>query len=397
MKKIIGLFALSLCSCFANSSCDPCDDPCPPCPEFTPPPAPRLCAYNAPDYVDLLCQWDVFLTGSFLWLEAKQENMSLGTTISRQYENAEANLPLQIQRAVNMFDFEYKPGFKIGLGIHFDCDNWDLYGEYTYFRSKVNSTIAQVPLNATVEGSLYQSRILPNWYSYDTGENFTEASGTWDLNVDIGDIELARQYYVGRCLTFRTFAGVRGLWIRQEVEAIYGFFNDSTPTGPADPASTNLYTKKAILKSWGVGPRFGVDTNWDLCGGFRIFANPAASILYTKYTNTRQNGVFEPTLDNVSEGSFKDTTKYTGNPCFLRPLAEMTIGLGWGDYFWCNRWYVDLEIGYTVNVFWNQNIFLETNMHDTLSPDFQEYSLPTFVKGGDLYLHGLIVTLRMEF
>jgi hypothetical protein len=386
MKKILSLFVLGMCSCFADDACSP-NDTCPPCPDFIPTPAPRTCAYNAPDGVDLLCQWDLFLTGSFIWLEAKQDNMSLGTTIVRQDTSPTSPPGDKVDRSVNQFDFTYKPGFKVGLGMHFDCDNWDLYGEYTYFRSKVNSTISEVPFR--IPETSTEGRIIPNWYSFTTAATLTEAKGKWDLQMDIGDLELGRQYYVGRCLTFRTFAGFRGLWIRQEVDVTYGFFNDT-----ASPATTNTYTKVAKLKSWAVGPRFGVDTNWNLCGGFRFFANPAASLLYTKFTNTRQNGTLVTTVSNT-RSSFEDRMDYNGDPCFVLPQAEMTVGLGWGDYFCCNRWYFDLEIGYTFNIFWDQNIFLETDMPFYI--DEPDSSTPSKVKGGNLTLHGLVVTLRMEF
>lgn len=392
MKNVFFSLLTFASAALSADLCDPCN-PCDPCPEFTPPPSPTVCAYNAPYGVDLLCQWDIFLKGSFIWLEAKEENLSLGTIYTTQTTGGSppdgSPPPLGVSRAISEFGFEYKPGFKVGLGINFDCDNWELYAEYTYLHPSVSTSIS--PFTAYVDANdvLTVSQIIPAGFGYSQNDNFYNgATGNWDLKLDLADLELARQYYVGRCLTFRSFGALRAAWIRQDYTAEYQGYNQTN-----DLAQSVTYKQTANTKSWAIGPRVGVDAKWLFCGGFRFFGNTSGSLLFTKYTKVSENSA--RLVTTIATGAQviipQDTARFTSDPCYVRPQAEMTIGAGWGDYFFCNKWYFDLEVGYTFNVFWNQNMFLETLVTNTSA------QLPTKVKGGDLSLHGLVVTARLDF
>jgi len=104
----------------------PCPQPCPPtqiCPDQDPCcpawPTPVLnAAYNYPARIQTRCPWDFFAHASFIYWQPLQENMELGfvtDTTSTMFLDG---------RFVNM-DFDYKPGFKVGVGMNFDHDNWD--------------------------------------------------------------------------------------------------------------------------------------------------------------------------------------------------------------------------------------------------------------------------------
>lgn len=386
-------FSILCCSTalLFSDSCNPCKTVCEPCPDFEPCPPPSNCAYNAPHGIDLLCDWNVFATASFLYWEAKEDNLELGAIIVE--DDVAGTVITNEDITIVGMDFEYNPGFKVGLGYNFNFDNWQIYAEYTYHHSTTTASIDSIPKET---GGINNSNLAVFWKSSlvndtDLAEFEPDrASSKWKMHLDMADFELAREYYVGRCLTFRTFGGLRAAWIRQTYNVEY---EELFTSGNFENQVNEILTASHKTKSWGIGPRVGSDIHWLFCNNFRIFIDTSVSILFTKYTTASICSLFEDYSSNdLSLNDEVNTkTKRNTDPCFLRPTAEISLGLGWGDYFFCNKWYFDIEIGYTTSVFWNQNMFVNmlTNNNNN--------KFEIFNKGGDLYFHGLTVTAKIDF
>lgn len=65
--------------CGCDECCDPCgcdECCCEPC-DFVPPCPPEDCAYNAPFIVDVCSCWDIYLTGTFIYWEALENNLDI--------------------------------------------------------------------------------------------------------------------------------------------------------------------------------------------------------------------------------------------------------------------------------------------------------------------------------
>ena len=186
-------------------------------------------------------------------------------------------------------DASYKPGFQVGLGFNMaGMDNWNMYSEYTWYKN-----------NHTTDT--------------DTGSSKTHYVYN-NLNV-----LLQRPFYMGRKLTANFGFGLRALWLTN---------NLSYSSGDLDQ------------KSWGLGPRFGLDSNWLLGAGFRLMANAGVSALYTSYTTL--NGSLTSSHDNYNT---------------VRAITETSLGLGWGSYFGDNNdFHFDLSASYEFNAYWNQNM-----------------------------------------
>ena len=128
-----------------------------------------------------------------------------------------------------------------------------------------------------------------------------------------------------------------------------------------------------------IGPRSGVDTDWMIGCDFRIFGNVAGSLVYQNFNNSNKTIISNP-LDDTRDSSNKVS--------YITPNVEFALGLGYGSYFFNNEWYFDLTVGYDFNYFWNQNM-----MRHCIDSSFN------LVDGdsGNLYLHGLTVTARVDF
>jgi hypothetical protein len=347
--------------------------------------SPSNCAYNAPYGINLACPWDVFVTASFLYWEPKEENLELGAVFVE--EDVSGTVITNEDITIFGMDFEYKPGFKVGAGFNFSCDNWQIFAEYTYHHSTTDASIGSIPEDGQLlvfwKSSLVNDADL-NQFEPD------RASSKWELDFDAFDVEVAREYYVGRCFVFRTFGGLRGAWIQQKYKVKYEeLFTSGNFIGEPGEVLEATHTSKC----WGVGPRIGCDMQWLFCGNFRAIADVSASTLFTKYTTLEIDTSFQDFAsdDLALEDDVNSKTHRNTDFCFVRPQLEMFLGLGWGDCFFCNNWYFDIEIGYTFNVLWNQNMFV------SMTTNNNNNNGEIFNKGGDLSFHGLTLTARVDF
>lgn len=376
----------SPCMNCCDDPCDPCGDPCgdtcgscdcspcccEPC-DFCPPAVPDTPAYNAPMFYDIKCTWDMFASVSFVYAQAKEENLHYMETT--KYVTTGSNEVYT--GSFSTLSFDYEPAFKVGLGFTMGCDNWDFYTEYFRYHADVGSG----SFSDTVpdSGFLYTCCYLSP-FTEDVDNKFTSVSGStkWRLEMDMIDFNLRRRYYVGKCLLFQTAVGIRAGWIDQKQTTNYYFEDVITPT-VVNTNVTNSYD------SWAVGAKAAVDTEWLFCGAFRFFGNAGVAILYTDYNSIKSSA----DSSSTNNGGTPTTKTYSSSRslCYLRPDASIALGLGWGDYWCCNDWYFDLSAAYEFHTYWNQNVL----------PQLKVCSQDPSAFNGDLYLHGLVITARLDF
>ncbi len=321
--------------------------------------------YNASSRYETCDSYDFYFTGSFIYWQPIQENMELGLVSDNS-----ADLDLVNGKMVDL-DFKFKPGFKVGVGLVFDYDNWDTYLQYTWFRGThdITSSLDQANDNLTLWPAW---QIVPGVLQ----PRYKQGKESWKLRMDIIDWDLARSYYVGTKLTFRPFFGLRAAWIQQHVRIDYrNFASNFLAIWP----TTHVFQRS---NSFGIGPRAGIMSNWLLGRGFRIYANGEADILYTWYSKLRAHQ--ESDVSTASHYTIRDNDSE-----YLRAHMEMLIGLGWGTYFRNNSWHMDLSADYGFQVFFDQNMFRnftgDQNVGKSHSPN------------GNLYVQGLTITLRFDF
>jgi len=262
-------------------------------------------------------------------------------------------------------DFEFKPGFKIGVGFEFGCDNWDFYAEYTRFHSTVSNSAS------ADNGAL----IITNAPLY-TGLDAQTASGKWKLEMDYIDLFLRREFWVGNCLTLRPALGLRINWFDQNFNLSYD------RRGATELTFIEGLTTNTKSNNKGVGFTVGLHSNWMFCSGFRLYGDLFTSLLYADYDNRvtlyyeGQINVQVPLANLV----------FNSCPDYIRPSMEISMGLGWADYFCCNDWYLDLSIGYDFKVFWSQKL---RGVDDIRTVSGKVYD--------DLFLHGLNISAKLFF
>ncbi len=308
---------------------------------------PTVSGYNSPARVDVRRSWGLYVEGSFIYWQPKEEGLELGTDL----DLTDFNNGIDNGSIVNL-SFPYKPGFKAGLGLHTSEDNWDLYAEYTWLYTTHHKTAG---------GS--QTPIQSKWYV--TNALFSSFAAKWRMHLDIGDLNLSRACYVGKSLVERPYLGGRGLWIRQ----LYSQEGVTTFLG-------NAAAMHAKSRSWALGPRIGVEMDWLFTTDLRLFGTASASLLYTKYT----------VLYKCDSTVFGTPVAHIKNKIsFARPNADIGIGLGWGTYFSNYNWHIDISASYDFQVFFNQNMMANLAFNSSDGDT------------GNLYLQGLTATLRLDF
>jgi len=342
-----------------NNPCPPANCPCPPRFEQ----GMELCntypaAYNAPARIDLDgCWWDLDVYASFIYWHVSQESMDL-PVLSLTTTGAPVGVVFQ--------PFDYKPGFKVGIGSELGHDNWTWFAEYTRLHQTTTFSSTLAP------GFLWAQN---SWFAPEADEETyapTNLTSSWKMNFDMVDLDFSRPYYQGTYLTISPYGGLRGLWITEAVSI-------ATNPGEASVSSTNIRSH-----CWSVGPLAGVCSHWLMGSGFRFEGKASGSLLFTRYTKLAVDEFFSAIATaDVAVSANPITQNYD----VLRPAMELGIGIGWGTYLNCGKWYIDLSASYDFLHFWGQNM-----------PRYYA----TVVQGASitadsLQMHGLTTTARVDF
>jgi len=315
-------------------------------------------AYNAPASISVSCGWDFNVFGAFLYWYVGEEDLDVAF-VSPTYTTATGTVAYQKNT--------WKPGFQVGVGFNTNYDDWVGWVEYTWMHQTATGSQTAPALISGAPGTWSNN----DWFITGTNGGEDVVSGKWKMYLDMIDAFFSRPYYEGTQLTVSPFAGLRALWIRQRETVNFTSSTDST-----------FYdTARAQSNSWAIGPAAGVGGHWLLGWGFRFEGKATASLLYTQYTTVAWSQT------NFNAGVVQKATASQRNLNTVRPMAQLGVGMGWGSYLDCQKYYVDFAARYDFNYLWDQN---EMRVCTTRMQGFDD-------DVGALYLHGLTVTARFDF
>jgi hypothetical protein len=305
-----------------------------------------LGAYNKTARVNVRGCFDTFITASFIYWQPREEGLSL------------CLVDKVTKKDIIKQNFEYHPGFKVGLGFNTTFDNWTIYIQYIRLSTK-DSTKKYLNNSTDV--------LLPFW-----GEIIaSKAKSSWRLKTNIWDLEVKRSYFVGKKLFLNPFVGVRGALIDQKYNATYEY-----------PDLTEINLSKNKSDSWAVGPRVGLSADYILGKGFKFLGNIAASVLYQHFKVKQEEILVVELIPSEETSLSKNKISY------LTPNLEMGLWFSYGSYFKRKKYYAKLDVGYEAHLFWNQNTLSALN---DLLDNRHDGSI------GNLIFHGLTITGRFDF
>src|SRR3989344_1378501 len=76
---------------------------------------------------------EFFVTADFIYWQARQDDMAFASDGNFNFTGIPATNNPKKGNQYNL-DYNFEPGFKVGLGVDFRHDGWDLYANYTWLQ-----------------------------------------------------------------------------------------------------------------------------------------------------------------------------------------------------------------------------------------------------------------------
>ncbi len=223
---------------------------------------------------------------------------------------------------LKQLDPNYSGGLRVGIGLTFPKEGFDTLFSWVYFSSQAEKHS---------HGSL-----LPLWAEPDFSPLATasKASGKWDLDLNVADLEWGRSSWFGGHFSCRPFFSLRGAWIEQHFHAHYTYVTTPVTTGHL----------RANSSFQGGGLRAGADSRFALPYGFSVYGTASGSLLYGTIdgdASTLENStVIAKTKDHFNTGI---------------SAVQLALGWGWDTHFAKERLHLELHMGWEANLWFSIN------------------------------------------
>lgn len=410
------------------------------------------CVINPPVRPLVEKGYGVFATGSFLWWKAIQDDL--------HYVSKAASVTCPGNFLLNSYDgklynpdFKWDYGFELGLGYNLPYDGWDLYANWIRFdtsaKNKHCGCLCPPGANANATRPVMQQPgkcnginvpptcppcadivLFPTFAPVITSDQYAttlQASSHWNLHLNLIDGELGRDFYVSKKLTLRPSIGIRGAFVDQTLDVNYrsnlNIINPINAGFGIDSASligTASSCSKFENDFQGVGPKFGIDTDWILGKGFSIYGNAAIALVWGEF-DIESNSVFNicadfeattVTLQSISQ-LVNESNSYRLRQEFhsTKAMTDLALGVQWQMTF-MDRIGLLLQLGWDHHLLFNQNQMIRLLEQFTpfplapLVPGILQSVIPNLTttevfvtprRNGDLSLQGLTFTARLDF
>ena len=299
----------------------------PACPAgcLNPPARPQVqCGYNLFVGLELL-YWSAYEYGLDYAMHSKNVNTYINNGDVEQMGN------------------DYSWAFRFGVGYNLPHDGWDLYANWTFFNNDV-SNYTRAP---------HQGALFPTWINPDTSSNIDgtaiptdmyveKANGKWDVELNIIDLELGREFFTSKYLTLRPHMGFRYVRLDQQWHVNY--------EGGNWLGTNYKYNVRNSNDFWGFGLRGGFDTQWGLGGGFSIYGNFALSLLHGHFHISQENY-----LRNSNSRQRTDQMGFNNRKRVGRAVTDLAMGIRWDKMFADDRFHLGVQFGWEHHMFWGQN------------------------------------------
>jgi hypothetical protein len=184
------------------------------------------------------------------------------------------------------------------------------------------------------------------------------------------------------CLVVNPHAGLKFSFIYDTITSQY--------TGGSIAAGAAV-TRTQTTDFWGVGPNFGLDTDWMFSDGWSMFLDANAAILLS-YASATDRVVY-----SASPTSFV-TNMSTGDLPTFSPTIRTILGLMYERKIYCDQQLLTLKAGWDTSIYWNQFNHIDvvagagTNVNSSFGFD------AFFLREGETFgLTGLIFELGWSF
>lgn len=323
--------------------------------------------YPYPAIIQTSTCWDIYAKGDFLyWSIVANEQVMVAQKMTFD------------RRTIKNYNQagHYRPGFRVGIGAAFNSMVLDL----TYTSCHHHN---RIPIAAGTNELVQLTGV-----SRLTGPplGFSNVNIGIDLNIDIGKISLQQPVYLGTKIIMNLNYGIAMTWVGHKYNIRSTALNVAPP--PTVVTATGFTFSKH--KGWAVGPNLGFEVQAFLPFGFKALADFNLALQYAAvYKGVLQESYpsLIPLIPFVpSLRAYNTTLRSKGHVPHIEGYQAGEIGLGWGGYFFCDMFHLDLSVTYAF-IFQGITVFgVAITGHGSDLVNLESYGM-----------HGITVGGRIDF
>lgn len=281
---------------------------------------------------------NIFTVGEFLYWRFSSPNLAYGRDgIGLSNSSPITEIPV-VKTGTSFFpNFQYDPGFRIGLGAKFGPGKaFDLVGYYSWLRSGANDHVrgGQISASFLPINFLVSSTIATNSYSF--------ASLDLNLHFNWFEVQSGYSFSPNRYITLRPYVALQAMIVEGDLHARYDY-TITTASGGAPAGTFEIAKTHGDCSSWCIGPRIGLDfiLHPTKCLGVFSTVNltQQSSSIHMRSVAT-QNRPALGTEFIIQRG------KLHANHNVL--VAGLELGPTWDQWFCCQRYHLHVRATWSV-------------------------------------------------
>ena len=271
-----------------------------------------------------------------LYMRATEDSSSVGIHAPASYV-----YPQSYRTVEQQYDWTW--GVRVDAGYAMDHDGWDFQAAWTWF----NSHHEHDRTDAT--GAGFYTSVAPTSLASSPYVNINTGSlnSRRHLLLNVGDLDLGREFFISKWLVLRPCVGVRGVWIERHstVKAINVL---ATPTGLDSTTSRTVSQNHGSYNAGGIYA--GLDTQWGFGDGWSLFGTLDQALVYGR------NTVSVKEFDRTTNGA--DYTRYTNSDHWntVRGITDLAMGFRWDYLFDNDRFRFRLQAAWEEHLFSNLDV-----------------------------------------
>lgn len=261
-----------------------------------------------------------------LWLQPTASNLCYG---------AEADpLPAPTPNwKIHDINTDYNYGYEVGLGAIIHDRNTKLKLSWSHFTSSDSNT----------KSLSSQDMIGPLFEIGPDSTPYNSARGRVNFDYDYACIDYGILVNFGCHLLSNFYLGISGAKIKQELVSKF-----------VNPNGTIRRTIKTPSRFMGIGPQFGVESQYSICRNFKLFGEASAALLVGGLSNHTTYKSYSPALANLGITPPNEQKTKVHHRTGVVPAFEGRLALGYTFKFQCLSCAdFDLEAGYKGSIFIN--------------------------------------------
>jgi len=210
----------------------------------------------------------IYITGDLLCWKVLENGLYYAQAIAGPGTENLDPTEYDIDGGVQKVTPQWSPAFRLGIGFNLPYDDWDLYTQWTRFKSgasdSTNNELVMLWAHSNLDNFHYKSR---------------SANAKWKFLLNMIDMDLGRYFYIGEKFSVRPSFGIATAFIRQIFKISNLYYASDDLHRDIDLFSINHPTSDYS----GAGIKAALDAKFSFVRQLSIIAMADNSLYYGKF------------------------------------------------------------------------------------------------------------------